>query len=152
MVVRPLSAADIEELYGVRAVLEGLMTSEAARRLSDQDAAALTHLVERNARLVGHADDAMRAGHDFHLRIAQVAGHAWARRLHAQVDGHMQRYRRFTNESQQRRSAALEEHHSILEALVAQDPDEARRRAESHVLAARDVALDAIASRLAAQS
>ena len=152
MVVRPLSASDIDELYGVRAVLEGLMAAEAARRLADDDAASLADLVERNARLVGRADDAMQAGHDFHLKIAEVAGHEWARRLHEQVDGHMSRYRPFTNESQQRRSAALEEHRSILEALVAHDPDEARRRAEAHVLAARDVALDAIASRLETRS
>jgi len=152
MVVRPLSTADIQELYGVRAVLEGLMTAECARRLTDEDAAALDDLVERNARHVGHADDAMRAGHDFHLKIAQVAEHGWALRLHQQVDGHMSRYRPFTNESQQRRSAALEEHRSILEALVARDAEEARRRAESHVLAARDVALEAIGSRLKSAS
>ncbi|MGW5240265.1 GntR family transcriptional regulator [Monashia sp. NPDC004114] len=150
MVVRPLSAADIEELYGVRAVLEGLMSAEAARRLTDDDAANLTNLVERNARLVGQADDAMRAGHDFHLGIAQVAGHGWARRLHEQVDGHMSRYRPFTNESQERRTAALEEHRGILGAIVGRDPQEARRRAEAHVITARGVALDAIADRLAA--
>lgn len=148
MVVRPITTTDIEELYGVRAVLEGLMTAEAARRLTDADAAVLTELVERNARMVGHADDAMRAGHEFHLGIAEVAGHRWARRLHAQVDGHMSRYRPFTNESQERRLAALDEHRGILEALVSRDPDEARRRAETHVLTARDVALEAIDSRL----
>ncbi|MBC9822523.1 GntR family transcriptional regulator [Terrabacter sp. MAHUQ-38] len=150
MVVRPLAASDIEELYSVRAALEGLMTGEAARRLTDDDVAVLRGLVERNARMVGDAEDAMRAGHDLHLRIAEVAGHGWARRLHAQVDGHMSRYRPFTNESQDRRTAALAEHRAIVEALVARDADEARRLAESHVLAARDVALEAIGARLAA--
>ncbi len=151
MVVRPLTASDIEELYGVRAALEGLMTGEAARRLTDDDAAALRRLLDRNERLVGHADDAMRAGHELHLRIADIAGHGWASRLHAQVDGHMSRYRPFTNETQERRTAALQEHREIIAALTARDPDEARRRAESHVLAARDVALDAIGTRLGAR-
>src|SRR5687767_13772875 len=100
MVVRPLSANEIDELYGVRAVLEGLMAAEAARRLDDADAAALRGLVDRNERLVELADDAMKAGHDFHLRIAGVAGHGWASRLHSQVDGQMARYRVFTNQSQ----------------------------------------------------
>ena len=149
MVVRPLTARDIEELYGVRAALEGLMTAEAARRLTDDDVGGLRLLVERNERMVGDADDAMRAGHELHLRMAEVAGHGWASRLHAQVDGHMSRYRPFTNESQERRTAALEEHRGIVEALVARDAEEARRLAESHVLAARDVALEAIATRLA---
>jgi len=151
MVVRPLSTEDIEELYGVRASLEGLMAAEAARRLTDADAQRLADLVERNARHVGDAEDAMRAGHEFHLAIAAVARHGWAGRLHAQVDGHMSRYRAFTNQSQERRSAALAEHRAILDAIVAREPEAARARAEEHVRAARDVALDAIGGRLDAR-
>jgi len=138
MVVRPLSTEDIEELYGVRAALEGLMAAEAARRVTDADARRLADLVERNARHVGDAEDAM-------------ARHGWAGRLHAQVDGHMSRYRAFTNQSQERRSAALGEHRAILEAIVGRDPEAARVRAEEHVLAARGVAIDAIGGRLDAR-
>lgn len=148
MVVRPLSATEIEELYSVRAVLEGLMTGEAAARLDAPGEERLRALVARNERLVELPDDAMNAGHDFHLAIAQVAGHSWASRLHAQVDGQMARYRAFTNQSQARRSAALAEHQGILEALVARDADRARALAEQHVLAARDTALAAISERL----
>lgn len=148
MVVRPLSATEIEELYSVRAVLEGLMTGEAAARLDAPGEERLRALVARNERLVELPDDAMNAGHDFHLAIAQVAGHSWAGRLHAQVDGQMARYRAFTNQSQARRSAALAEHQVILEALVARDADRARALAEQHVLAARDTALAAIGERL----
>src|SRR5262245_782040 len=121
MVVRLLSATDIEELYGVRAALEGLIAAEAAKRLDDAGAAALRGLLARNERLVDLQDDAMHAGHEFHLGIAEIAGHAWASRLHRQIDGHMMRYRAFTNRSQVRRSAALEEHRAILDALLAGD-------------------------------
>ncbi len=93
----------------------------------------------------------MRAGHEFHLAVAAVARHGWAGRLHEQVDGHMSRYRAFTNQSQERRSAALAEHRAILDAVVARDPEAARARAEQHVLAARDVALEAIGGRLDAR-
>ena len=148
MVVRPLSAADIRELYGVRAALEGLITAEAAGRLADADADALRGLVARNQRLVDLPDDAMRAGHDFHLRIADVAGHEWASRLHRQVDGHMTRYRTFTNRTQERRSAALAEHEAILDALLARDAQRARALAEEHVLHARDAALAALGGQL----
>lgn len=148
MVVRQLSAREIEELYSVRASLEGLMAAEAAQRLDDADARTLQGLVERNEKLVDLPVDAMNAGHDFHLAIAEVAGHAWASRLHAQVDGQMARYRAFTNQSQERRLAALREHTDLLEALVAHDAQRARSLAERHVLAARDTALSAIAERL----
>jgi DNA-binding GntR family transcriptional regulator len=94
----------------------------------------------------------MNAGHDFHLAIADIAGHGWASRLHGQVDGQMARYRLFTNQSQERRDAALDEHRGILDALVARDPHAARTLAEAHVLAARDTALTAIADRLEARA
>ena len=148
MVVRPLSAREIEELYSVRASLEGLLTAEAVPRLDDAGVAALKALVDRNAALVDLPTDAMNAGHDFHLTIADIAGHQWAARLHAQVDGQMARYRAFTNQSQERRTAALAEHREIFEALVARDAQRARALAESHVLAARDTALSAISDRL----
>jgi DNA-binding GntR family transcriptional regulator len=148
MVVRSLSAEEIDELYTVRAALEGLLTGEAAARMTEESAEALTRLVARNERLVEFADDAMNAGHDFHLEIAKIAAHEWAARLHQQVDGQMARYRAFTNQSQLRRTAALEEHRGILDALITRDAVRARELAEAHVLTARDTALATIGERL----
>ena len=51
MVVRSLSVEEIEELYSVRAVLEGLLAAEAATRIADESAEALKLLVARNAAL-----------------------------------------------------------------------------------------------------
>lgn len=148
MVVPPLSAGEIGELYTARAALEGLMAAEAAARIDAVGGARLQALVARNERLVELADDAMAAGHEFHLAIADIAGHGWAGRLHAQVDSQMARYRAFTNQGQQRRTDALREHREILAALEAGDPQLARERAEQHVLNARDTALAAIGDSL----
>src|SRR5687767_6723079 len=63
MVVRSLSAGEIDELYTVRAVLEGLMAAEAARRLDDADVETLHALVDRNERLVELADDEIGRAH-----------------------------------------------------------------------------------------
>jgi DNA-binding GntR family transcriptional regulator len=150
MVVRPLSETDIHELYGVRAALEGLIAGEAATRMDDTGADALRGLIARNQRLVDLPDDAMHAGHDFHQRIADIAGHTWAARLHRQIDGQMARYRAFTNRSQQRRTAALAEHEAILGALLDGDTIRARALAEEHVLHARDAALATLGEQLAA--
>jgi len=148
MVVRTLSAEEIDELYTVRAALEGLMAAEATERMTDSAGLELTKLVVRNELLVEFAEDAMNAGHEFHLKIAEIADHGWATRLHAQVDSQMARYRAFTNQSQLRRSAALEEHRGILDALVTGDADRACALAQAHVLSARDTALNAIGERL----
>lgn len=148
MVVRTLSAEEIDELFTVRAALEGLMAAEATERMTESAGLELTKLVVRNELLVEFAEDAMNAGHDFHLKIAEIAEHSWATRLHAQVDSQMARYRAFTNQSQLRRSAALEEHRGILDALLTGDADRACALAQAHVLNARDTALNAIGERL----
>lgn len=149
MVVRPITAEDAAELYAVRAAMEQLIATEAAGRIDDAGIARLDALLERNERLVGIADEAMGAGQDFHAAIAEIAGNGWASRVLEQVDGHLSRYRRLTNETQQRRSDALAEHRGILEALASGDAGLAGARANAHVLAARDVAVAAISDHLA---
>lgn len=148
VVVREVSARDIEELYSVRAALEGLMAAQAATRLTLVQLEGLRGLLERNERLVGLPQQAQEAGHDLHLEIGRIADNTWASTLHAQVDVQMARYRTYTNETAERRAAALSEHNGIVEALQQGDPVLARSRAEQHVLAARDVALAVIARAL----
>lgn len=139
--VRGMSARDIDELYAVRAALEGLMAQTAATTIDEAGIDRLRALLERNARLVDLPTEAMNAGHELHLEIGRIAGNAWADRLHADVDAQMIRYRNRTNESPARREAALREHEGIVDALAARDPAAARSRAEAHVQAAREAAL-----------
>lgn len=144
VVVPNLAVRDIDELYTCRAALEGIMAAEAARQATDHDLAAMAAIVERNALLVGFAEDAMTLGHSLHERIGIVADNTWASRLHAQVDGHMSRYRKLTNFSQDRRDQALEEHRGIVAAITARDADKAGQVARDHVFAARDEAVRVI--------
>lgn len=148
MVVRPMTAQDAAELYAVRAAIEELIATEAAERIDDAGVAHLAALLDRNERLVGIADEAMGAGADFHVAIAEIAENAWASRMLEQIEGHLSRYRRLTNETQQRRSEALAEHREILAALAERKPKVAGERAKAHVRAAREVAVAAIASQL----
>ena len=147
VVVPPLSVRDIDELYTVRAALEGIQAADAARKATDAELRSLEQLLDRNALLVGFADDAMNAGHDIHQRIADIADNRRVTRMHHQVDGHMTRYRKLTNFSQTRRDKALEEHRDIVDALVRRDPEAASKAAGDHVLAAREEAVRALTER-----
>jgi DNA-binding GntR family transcriptional regulator len=143
VVVRPLSTRDIEELYTVRAALEGIQAGSAARKASPADLRDLAEIVHRNALLVGFADDAMRVGHSLHQRIGAIADNTWVTRMHDQVDGHMSRYQRLTNYTQDRRDRALAEHRAIVDYITAHDETAAADAARQHVLSARDEALHA---------
>jgi DNA-binding GntR family transcriptional regulator len=142
-----LSGRDIDELYTCRAALEAIQAGEAARHATSSDIEALRAIVERNTLLVRLADDAMHAGHNLHELIADIAGHRWANRLHEHVDGHMARYRRLTNSTQERRNQALQEHIALVDAIAARDPDRSARVARDHVLAAQDEARTALEHR-----
>jgi DNA-binding GntR family transcriptional regulator len=144
VVVPPLAVRDIEELYTCRAALESIQAAEAAGKAVAADLTAMNAIVERNALLVGFADDAMELGHRLHALIGAIADNTWANRLHEQVDGHMSRYRTLTNSTQQRREEALAEHRAIVAAISAREPDLAGRAARDHVLAARDQAIRVI--------
>ena len=141
MVVRGVSARDVAELYAVRARLEGLVAEAAATRATTADVARLRSLLERNEALAGLPEGAMESGHELHVEIERIADHGWASRVLGQIEGQLARYRRFSNATDSRRAAALEEHRQIVDAIARRAAATAGRRAEGHVLAARDAAV-----------
>ena len=146
VVVPRLDAKAVVELYDVRASLEGLMAAEACKKATPADLEELGSLVDRNAALVNFADDAMNAGKSLHAKIGVIANNSWAQRLHDQLADQLQRYRVYTNHTQQRREQALAEHRLIFEAIGNGDPGHARDVAHDHVISARDEAIRAISA------
>jgi DNA-binding GntR family transcriptional regulator len=139
-----LDAAVISELYEVRAAIESLMARNACIKATAADIEALRAILARNAALVEFADDAMQQGMALHAKIAGIAGNSWAARFHHQVSSQMERYRHFTNSTQERRDQALAQHRILVDALAAGNPDQAAKIAFEHVMGARDAALKAI--------
>lgn len=144
VVVPALDEAAISELYEVRAAMESLMARNACIKATKADIEALRGILARNAAMVEFADDAMRQGMALHAKIADIAGNSWARRFHEQISSQMERYRHFTNSTQERRSHALDQHRTLVDAVAAGKPEKAAKAAFDHVMAARDAALRAI--------
>jgi DNA-binding GntR family transcriptional regulator len=145
VLVPNLDEAVISELYEVRAAMESLMARNACIKATPSDIEALRGILARNAAVVEFADDAMRQGMALHSRLAEIAGNSWARRFHGQVSSQMERYRHFTNSTQERRDQALAQHRALVDAVAAGDPDNAAKIAFEHVMGARDAAVRAIA-------
>jgi DNA-binding GntR family transcriptional regulator len=144
VLVPALDEAAMSDLFEVRAAMESLMARNACLKATAADIEVLRGILARNAAMVGFADDAMQQGMSLHAKIAQMAGNAWARRFHGQITGHMERYRHFTNSTQERRDQALVQHRALVEAIAAGSPDKAAGIAFEHVMAARDAALRAM--------
>ena len=144
VLVPALDEAAISELYEVRAAMESLMARNACLKATQADIDALEAILERNAAMVGFADEAMKQGMALHGKIAGIAGNSWARRFHDQISNQMERYRHFTNSTQERRDQALAQHRRLVAAVAAGDPDQAARIAFDHVMGARDAAVRAM--------
>ena len=144
VLVPALDEAAISELYEVRAAMESLMARNACLKATQADIDALEAILERNAAMVGFADEAMKQGMALHGKIAGIAGNSWARRFHDQISNQMERYRHFTNSTQERRDQALAQHRRLVAAVAAGDPDRAARIAFDHVMGARDAAVRAM--------
>lgn len=145
VLVPALDEAAISELYEVRAAMESLMARSACMKATPADIEALEGILERNAAMVAFADDAMQQGMALHAKIAGIAGNSWARRFHNQISSHMERYRHFTNSTQERRDQALAQHRTLVAALAGGDPEKAAKVAFDHVMGARDAAVQAMA-------
>lgn len=144
VLVPQLDEKVISELYDVRAALESLMAREACARATEEDIEKLRGILDRNAAMVGFADEAMKYGVALHATIADIAGNSWAQRFHEQVASHVERYRYFTNNAPERRDEALANHRLLVEAIAAKKPDRAAKIAFDHVIGARDETLRVI--------
>ena len=149
VLVPALDEAAISELYEVRAAMESLMARNACLKATLADIDALEAILERSAAMVGFADEAMKQGMALHGKIAGIAGNSWARRFHDQISNQMERYRHFTNSTQERRDQALAQHRTLVAAVAAGDPDRAARIAFDHVMGARDAAVRAMSGNTA---
>ena len=149
VLVPALDEAALSELYEVRAAMESLMARNACLKATLADIDALEAILERNAAMVGFADEAMKQGMALHGKIAGIAGNSWARRFHDQISNQMERYRHFTNSTQERRDQALAQHRTLVAAVAAGDPDQAARIAFDHVMGARDAAVRAMSANTA---
>jgi DNA-binding GntR family transcriptional regulator len=139
LIVRGLSFREVEEIYEVREVLDGLATRLAARRISPQELAKLELLVqmmdEHNQR--GDVEGLVQDNVRFHEVICEAARNDW---LQLTVRGMTDFVRRFSHTSymnEERNDRVLEEHRAVISALERGDGEAAERLARQHVVEAR---------------
>lgn len=142
-VVRMLTVQDIEEIYGLRALLEGDAIFRSAKRLDDETLAraALVH------RLLGEAAATRKQGElnrEFHELIYSACGNARQlaaiRELRAQVE----RYERLQNTLLADTPSFQHEHEAILQACFERNARSARALTAEHIDSARRIVLEVV--------
>ncbi|SDC52160.1 GntR family transcriptional regulator [Paraburkholderia lycopersici] len=148
-VVRMLTVQDVDEIYGLRALLEGDAIFRSVKRLDDETLAR-AELVHR---LLGEAVSTQKQGElnrEFHELLYGACGNARQlvaiRELRAQVE----RYERLQNTLLADTPSFQQEHEAILSACLARNARSARALTAAHIETARGIVLDVVA-RMAAQ-
>lgn len=142
VVVPPLSLDDLENLYAVREVLEGLAARLAAPVISHEQLSTLEEYVAETFDLIESTGTlvALKQPERFHQVILEVANNAQLSRIHYQINLQIHRYilAALAKVRPTLLRGGLEEHKAILNALAANDAQLAEKCAREHVIHAKE--------------
>ena len=142
--VKSYTAADLKDVYNLRAALEGYAAQTAAEHISDRQLVALHESCDRYEGLRSSADNLALLAEEnlvFHNTIQEAADSARLSAMIRQVTALPLIYKSYMTYSPDNRCTAEEHHRAILAALEAHAGDEARELLERHILWARDLAI-----------
>lgn len=146
MVIPVLDNDQINELYTVRAVLEGTVARLAAQHATAAEIAIFEDMIVADRAAIDDAEALSRSNRAFHRRLT-LASHN--RYLVAQVE-HMKQFLLLlsgnTFVDPERREKAVDEHARIVAAIAARDLDAAEEAGRTHIEAAHKVRLQQASS------
>lgn len=150
--VRAYDVRELEDMYELRALLEGQAARRAATRMTAGLLAELRDSCTRFDEIVGVPGGARRIAdvvHEntiFHEAILEASGSARLARMVRQVVVMPLVYKSYVWYSPEQARLSLQAHVRLVEALTASDPDEADAVMREHVYQARDVLVRHVSS------
>ncbi|MCU7816277.1 MAG: GntR family transcriptional regulator [Candidatus Thiodiazotropha sp. (ex Lucinoma kastoroae)] len=137
-----LSYEQLIEIFQIREALEGMATRLAAQNMSDQEIKALQVLLEEHGQQIeeqqGQAYFQKQGDLDFHYRIVQGSKNHHLIGLLCDDLYHLLRMYRYQFGMRSKRSRqAYDEHHYLLNAIVARDPEMAELLMRQHIRSSR---------------
>jgi DNA-binding GntR family transcriptional regulator len=142
--VRSYDAADLEDVYNLRAVLEGYAARTAASRITPGQIHLLEESCDRYRRLREATEtlpELVDENFTFHTIIVQAAGSRRLESMIRNITAVPLIYKSYMEYSDDNRRHAEEDHRAVAVALKAGDGEEAGRLLEKHILWARDLAV-----------
>lgn len=149
--VAPISVQEVEELFNVRSLLEGLVAREATIKANEDDINKLRRLTEQIVKAYeeNRREDVVFYGSEFHNYLYQIGGNRTANKILNQLKDHISRYRRIGPIKYYERSKkAAEEHQEMFEAIANRDPDLVERLMREHITNSMKAAVQSIKEHL----
>jgi len=133
--VRSMDIEELNELFPVMAVLEGLCAREAVEKCKPKDLKQLEQMHEKLEDFVkqGNIDAYYEQNFVFHQAVQDLSGNKWLQR----VIGDLRKVLRLARHMQLtipgRLEQSLEEHRQIMQAFTQQDPELADQNMQNHL-------------------
>lgn len=134
--VSHLTLQDAREILAVRGALEGLAAGEACMRLSPQELEFLTDLLSQSRAAFEHGYHSVseKLGHQFHLKLMEVAGNERLSTMIGILNDQYHRVRLVSNQTPGRLEHSLDEHEAVLAALAAGNVSRSEQLMRRHLL------------------
>ena len=135
--VAPITIEEVEEIFKVREVLEGLLAREAALCLNVEHLQRLEDVLAlmRRAAEQNRNEDMVKYGSDFHQILHDLSGNHTAKRFLEQLKSRIERYRRiggYKNPGYDPMRPVIE-HQQVFEAVRKGDADEVEEAMRMHI-------------------
>lgn len=143
--VRAYGDEELEELYQLRAVVEGFAARRAATRITPEAIAELAASCDRyrELRLAGDVPGIVQENMRFHNTVLDAAGSELLGEVVRRVIERPLVYRSFASYTDEESAAAEHAHRALVAAFVQRDAERAEIVMKEHVFEARDVLLGA---------
>ncbi len=130
-----ITEADLTDAYLIRTRLDGLASSMAAERISEEDKRTLTESVELSEFYINKNDPEQIKELDtkFHSIIYRASGNRMLCKILTDLHRNIKTYRKISLATPGRPEKSVAEHREILEAILRGDSDEADRLTSLHV-------------------
>ncbi len=135
--VTEMTAAEVDALFPVLALIEGRATSEAVRRLNLADGRRLNALHQKmeDRCAAGDIGGFHQATDDLHRQLLAIASNPWLMRIQQDLHRFLKLARSRMPVNQNRILQTLAEHRTLIKAITRNDPEGAEQVMQHHVLA-----------------
>jgi DNA-binding GntR family transcriptional regulator len=133
--VNGISEKDIEDIYTIRMLIEGLAARSAAENITEKELKSLKEIVELEEFYTAKADTEhlLKLDSRFHEIIFKASKSRSLMHVLTMFHHYVQRARNASFSSPRRAMKALDEHKAIYQAIADKDPDKAEKLTTEHV-------------------
>jgi len=143
-VVSDFASIHLTEIYTIRAVLEGLAASFAARKATPAEIAGMENLLAKSKEYIdaGNYDELVKLNTRFHEAIRAASNNSFLQHLIEGIVSYDLIFRRVVLTSSEEQRRGWEEHCSVVRSIKERRPDEAEARLRQHIIRSGQKAMD----------